>query len=111
MSERLMNFRSFTVLPSIVNAGIFTAAFSAANSIMFAATRVLYGIGLRGLAPKIFARCTKGGLPIAAVATASLFPFLAYMAIEKGTGIVFQSVSPFNSCQSVVNHLNRTDGS
>lgn len=78
---------------------------------MFAATRILYGIGLRGLAPKIFAKCTKGGLPIAAVAFASCFPFLAFMAIEKGTGVVFQSVCSLATLYNILNLGAQIDGS
>jgi len=78
------------VLPSTINAGILIAVFSSANGIMFAATRILYGIGLRGLGPKFFAKCTKGGIPYVAIAISGCFPFLAFMAIEKGTGVVFQ---------------------
>ncbi|KAI0694065.1 amino acid permease/ SLC12A domain-containing protein, partial [Cytidiella melzeri] len=47
------------VLPHIINACVFTSAFSAGNSFLFAASRVLYGLGLRGQAPKIFAYWTK----------------------------------------------------
>lgn len=56
------------VLPHIINAGVFTSAFSAGNSFLFCSSRILYGLALRGQAPKIFARCTKKGLPIFAVA-------------------------------------------
>lgn len=56
------------VLPHIVNAGVFTSAFSAGNSFLFCSSRILYGLALKGQAPKIFARCTKKGLPIFAVA-------------------------------------------
>ena len=59
--------RSPAVLPSIVNAGIFTSAFSAGNSFLFCSSRILYGLALRGQAPKIFAKCTKNGLPLVAV--------------------------------------------
>lgn len=56
-----------SVLPSIVNAGIFTSAFSAGNSFLFCSSRILYGLAVRRQAPKIFAYCTKNGLPIASV--------------------------------------------
>lgn len=35
---------------------------------MFTASRILYGLGLRGLAPRWVSYCTKGGLPVAALA-------------------------------------------
>ena len=57
------------VLPHIINACIFTSAFSAGNSFLFSSSRVLYGLALRGQAPRVFAFCTKAGLPIVAVLT------------------------------------------
>ncbi|KAI0642018.1 general amino acid permease 1 [Trametes meyenii] len=77
------------VLPHIINAGIFTSAFSAGNSFLFCSSRVLYGLALRGQAPKIFTYCTKGGLPLAAVLGASCFAFLSFMNVSNGAATVF----------------------
>lgn len=77
------------VLPSIINAGVMTSAFSAANSFLFCSSRILYGLALRGQAPKIFARCTNSGLPLIAVAFSSMFAFLALMNIASGSATVF----------------------
>ncbi|KDQ61931.1 hypothetical protein JAAARDRAFT_526914 [Jaapia argillacea MUCL 33604] len=76
-------------LPSIVNAAIFTSAFSAGNSFLFCASRVLYGLSLRGQAPKFFTYCTKGGLPIYSVLFCSLFGLLSFMNISNGGATVF----------------------
>jgi amino acid transporter len=54
-------------LPSIINAAIFTSAFSAGNSFLFCSSRILYGLSIRGQAPRIFAYCTNNGLPLVAV--------------------------------------------
>ncbi|CAK5278994.1 unnamed protein product [Mycena citricolor] len=72
------------VLPSIINAGVLTSAFSAGNSGLYGTSRMLYGMAVRGQAPRIFAKTTKGGLPIAALAFSSMFIVLAYMAVSKG---------------------------
>ncbi|THH09724.1 hypothetical protein EW145_g1807 [Phellinidium pouzarii] len=77
------------VLPSIINAAIFTSAFSAGNSFLFCSSRILYGLAVRGQAPKIFAYCTKNGLPIAAVLAASAFAFLAFMNVQVTSETVF----------------------
>ncbi|KAH9851886.1 general amino acid permease 1 [Lenzites betulinus] len=77
------------VLPHIINAGIFTSAFSAGNSFLFCASRVLYGLALRGQAPKIFTYCTKNGLPLAAVLASSCFSLLAFMNVASGAETVF----------------------
>ena len=54
-------------LPSIINAAIFSSAFSAGNSFLFCSSRILYGLAIRGQAPRIFTYCTSKGLPIVAV--------------------------------------------
>ncbi|KAI0781874.1 amino acid permease-domain-containing protein [Abortiporus biennis] len=77
------------VLPHIINAGVFTSAFSAGNSFLFASSRVLYGLALRGQAPKFFAYCTKGGLPIWSVVATSLFAWLSFMNVSSGGATVF----------------------
>jgi hypothetical protein len=43
------------------------SAFSAGNSGLFAASRVLYGLALRRQAPKFLTTCTSSGLPYVAV--------------------------------------------
>ncbi|KAI6164530.1 general APC amino acid permease [Pisolithus thermaeus] len=62
-----MTLAGIKVLPSIINAGILTSAFSASNSFLFCSSRILYGLSLRGQAPFIFTRCTSSGLPIVAI--------------------------------------------
>ena len=78
------------VLPHIVNACIFTSAFSAGNSFLYASSRVLYGLALRGQAPRVFAWCTKGGLPLPAVVVTSCFAWLAFMNTSSGATTVFK---------------------
>ncbi|KAI0322783.1 general amino acid permease 1 [Amylostereum chailletii] len=78
-----------SVLPSVINAGIFTSALSAGNSFLFAASRVLYGLSIRGQAPRIFSYCTKGGIPIASVLFTSCFAFLSFMSVSSGSADVF----------------------
>ena len=77
------------VLPHIINAGVFSSAFSAGNSFLFCSSRVLYGLALRGQAPKIFAYCTKSGLPLFAVLAASAFAFLSFMNVSTDSETVF----------------------
>ncbi|KIJ21090.1 hypothetical protein PAXINDRAFT_6870 [Paxillus involutus ATCC 200175] len=77
------------VLPSIINAGVMTSAFSAANSFLFCGSRVIYGLALRGQAPRFLAYCTKTGLPIPAVLLSAAFAFLSLMNISSGAATVF----------------------
>ena len=55
------------VFPHIINACVFSSAFSSGNTILFGSSRILYGLALRGHAPKVFTQCTKGGLPFLAI--------------------------------------------
>ncbi|PSS35352.1 hypothetical protein PHLCEN_2v1689 [Hermanssonia centrifuga] len=84
-----INLAGIKVLPHIINACIFTSAFSAGNSFLFSSSRVLYGLGLRGQAPRIVTYCTKNGLPIVAVACTAAFAFLSFMNVSSGSVTVF----------------------
>ncbi|KAH7922656.1 general APC amino acid permease [Leucogyrophana mollusca] len=77
------------ILPGIINAGIMTSAFSASNSFLFCSSRVLYGLALRGQAPRIFSRCTKKGLPLIAVLFSAAFSFLSLMSVSSGAETIF----------------------
>ncbi|KAF8498527.1 general amino acid permease 1 [Russula emetica] len=76
-------------LPSIINAAIFTSAFSAGNSFLFCSSRILYGLSIRGQAPRILSYCTKNGLPIVSVLCCCSFSLLAFMNVSSGAGKVF----------------------
>lgn len=76
-------------LPHVINACIFTSAFSAGNSFLFCASRVLYGLALRGQAPKFLRYCTKQGLPLYAVLLCAGFSVLSFMSVSSGGNLVF----------------------
>ncbi|KAF5373282.1 hypothetical protein D9615_007359 [Tricholomella constricta] len=80
-----MNRAGVKVFPHIINAGIFTSAFSAGNSFIYCSSRILYGLALRGQAPRIFAYCTKKGLPL----NAGCFALLSFMTVSSGSETVF----------------------
>ncbi|KAI6097683.1 general APC amino acid permease [Pisolithus croceorrhizus] len=84
-----MTLAGIKVLPSIINAGILTSAFSASNSFLFCSSRILYGLSLRGQAPFIFTRCTSSGLPIVAIGFTGMFAFLSLMNVSSGSETVF----------------------
>lgn len=65
------------VLPSIVNAVILIAAWSAGNSDLYAASRTLYALAIEGKMPNVFGKdifryCTKNGLPLWSVIVTGL---------------------------------------
>jgi yeast amino acid transporter len=84
------NKAGIKVLPHIINACVFTSAFSAGNSFLFCGSRILYGLALRGQAPRYLTRCTKNGLPLAAVLTTALFSLLSFMNVKSGSETVFK---------------------
>ncbi|KAF9017155.1 amino acid permease-domain-containing protein [Rhodocollybia butyracea] len=60
-------------LGSVINAVILTSAWSSGNSFLYMSSRSLYSLAVAGNAPKIFAKCTKKGVPYMAVGASSLF--------------------------------------
>ncbi|EOD45295.1 putative proline permease protein [Neofusicoccum parvum UCRNP2] len=78
-----------SVLPSIINAGILTSAWSAGNAYLYMSSRSIYSLAVSGCAPKIFARCNRWGLPIYSVLAASCFAPLTYLSCGSGAGVVF----------------------
>ncbi|VDB94649.1 unnamed protein product [Peniophora sp. CBMAI 1063] len=78
-----------SALPSVINAAIFTSAFSAGNSFLFCSSRILYGLAIRGQAPKIFTYTTKNGLPLLAVLFCCCFSLLSFMNHSSGATNVF----------------------
>ena len=76
-------------LPHVVNAGVFTSAFSTGNAFLYTSSRVLYGLALRGQAPRVFIKCTKNGLPWVAVVTCSAFGLLAFLNISSTSAQAF----------------------
>lgn len=76
-------------LPSVINAVLLTAAWSAGSSNLYTASRAIYGLALSGNAPKVFVHTLKNGLPLIAIVFCTLFAFLAYMGVNDGSGKVF----------------------
>jgi amino acid transporter len=57
-------------------------------------------MALEGKAPAIFRRCTKGGVPVYAVALTAMFGLLGFLCVQEGkTQEAFDWVSRVLSCQ------------
>lgn len=80
---------SIPVLPSIINAGILTSAWSAGNAYLYLSSRSLYSLAVAGNAPRVFARCTRYGLPLHAVLASAGFTLLSYLSVSAQAGKVF----------------------
>ncbi|KAI0120989.1 amino acid permease [Xylariales sp. AK1849] len=76
-------------IPSIVNAVVITSAWSASNQALLSGTRVLYGLALKGQAPKIFLRTTSWGTPYMCVLLFCAFMSLSFMSLGNGALTVF----------------------
>lgn len=71
---------------SLMNAIILTSVLSAGNSGMYASTRMLYSMAKEGMAPKIFAKTNKRGVPVNALILTTLVASLCFL-----TGIYAES--------------------
>ncbi|KAK4247143.1 amino acid permease-domain-containing protein [Corynascus novoguineensis] len=78
-----------SAIPSVVNAVVITSAWSASNQALLAGTRVLYGLAIKGQAPRIFLRTTSWGTPYMCVLLFTAFMFLSFMSLSEAAITVF----------------------
>ncbi|CEO31455.1 amino acid permease [Paraclostridium sordellii] len=71
---------------SLMNAVILTSVLSAGNSGMYASTRMLHSMATEGLAPKIFARTNKRGVPVNALVLTTIVASACFL-----TGVFAES--------------------
>lgn len=74
---------------SVMNAVILSSVLSAGNSGMYASSRVLYSLALRGKAPKFLARLNSRGIPMNALLMTTLVGMVAFFASLFGDGVVY----------------------
>ncbi|KAK6462810.1 proline specific permease [Scheffersomyces coipomensis] len=77
------------VLNHIINAAILTSAASAGNSFTYSASRALYSMARRGLAPKIFTKVNRLGVPYYCVMASIAVGCLAYLNVSSTSANVF----------------------
>ncbi|KAF2005591.1 amino-acid permease inda1 [Amniculicola lignicola CBS 123094] len=77
------------VLPHIINAVIMTSATSSGNAFLYTGSRYLFGVAQNGHAPKLFLKCTKGGVPYWCVIVIASFSLLTFMSVSTGANKVF----------------------
>ncbi|KAL7925851.1 amino acid permease/ SLC12A domain-containing protein [Trichoderma austrokoningii] len=77
------------VLNHIINAVILTSAWSAGNSFLYSASRVLYSMAIGGQAPKVFALTNRLGVPYVAVLFTWVFTLLAFLNVSNSGATVF----------------------
>jgi amino acid transporter len=84
-------------LPHVINAAVLTSAFSAGSSLMYSVSRMLYGLALRGYAPKFVAITTKKGLPVVSLSIVTCFYGLSFMSLSSGASTVLNWLSNLNA--------------
>ena len=75
-------------LPSLINAIVMLSALSSSNSLLYSASRQVYGLALRGYAPKIFVKTTKAGLPLMSLCFCSLGFAVSFLTLNNGSETV-----------------------
>jgi amino acid transporter len=83
------NSAGYSAVGSVVNAIVITSAWSSSNQALLSGTRVLYGLALKGQAPKIFLRTTPWGSPYVCLLLFTAFMFLSFMTQSSGALTVF----------------------
>ena len=78
-----------TFAASLMNAVILTALLSAGNSGLYASSRMLYQMAVDGIAPKLFAKVNKRGIPIFALLATLSVSSLAFLTSFFGDGVVY----------------------
>ena len=77
------------VLPGFINACILIFVFSAANSDLYVATRVLYSLAKEGKSHRLFARTDSRGVPIYALGLSTLITCIAFLNVSSDSRVVF----------------------
>ena len=77
------------VLPGLINACISIFVFSATNSDLYVATRVLYSLAKEGKSHRIFAHTDSRGVPIYALGLSSLITCIAFLNVDNDSRVVF----------------------
>ncbi|KFH41741.1 Dicarboxylic amino acid permease-like protein [Hapsidospora chrysogenum ATCC 11550] len=76
-------------VPSVVNAVVITSAWSASNQSLLAGSRVLYGLALKGQAPRLFLRTTSWGTPYMCILAFAAAMLLSFLSLSSGALTVF----------------------
>lgn len=90
-------------LDHILNAVALTAAWSAGNSQLYSASRMLYGMACTGKAPAIFRRCNRWGVPYLAVLASSVLSLLAYLVLSDSGATVFNWLTTLIVVSGIIN--------
>jgi amino acid transporter len=82
------------ILPSMINAVIFTSAASSGNAFLYNGSRYHYALAQNIQAPRFLLKCTESGIPIYCVCITGAIFLITYMAVSAGGANVFAWVRP-----------------
>ncbi|KAK2589680.1 hypothetical protein QQS21_012642 [Conoideocrella luteorostrata] len=79
---------AITGLPHLITVLFATTIFAAGNTVLYSASRCLYGLALEGSTPKFLRKVTKSGIPIYCFMITMIFPFLSFLQLGSGSSTV-----------------------
>jgi amino acid transporter len=85
-----MNRLGIPILPHIVNAGVLASAFSAGNSYVYCASRSLYGLALKGKAPRFLTKTTRQGVPTYSIVVILLIVLFSFLKVSSNAAVALQ---------------------
>lgn len=74
---------------AVMNAVILSSVLSAGNSGLFASSRILWEMGRTGLAPKIFGKLTKDGIPLNSIIATAIVAGLCFLTSKLEVDSVY----------------------
>ena len=74
---------------SVMNVVILTSVLSAGNSGMYASSRMIYAMAKEGMAPKIFAKVNKRGVPVNGIIFTTIVACACFLTSFFGSGLVY----------------------
>lgn len=99
-----MNRLGISFLPSLVNAAVLTASFSAGNSYVYCASRSLYGLALERKAPQFLTRCTRQGVPVYCVFIVLLLSLSSFLQLGSGSQVVLSWFVSLVTASQLINY-------
>ncbi|MEG0156330.1 MAG: amino acid permease [Anaerovoracaceae bacterium] len=79
----------FAAAASFMNAVILTSVLSCGNSGLYASSRMIYALAVEGKAPKIFAKLSKRGVPVAGLIVTVIVASACFLTSPSGDGPVY----------------------
>ncbi len=92
-------------IPSIINAGVLTSAWSSGNSSLLIGSRILYGLSLHRSAPKFFSRLNRFKIPYFAVLFFGFFMLLGFMTLSDSASKVFSWLQDLVAVATLTNWI------